>query len=67
MAQQKPKPSVRLAENASPSLEELRAQRRERLETNRRVEDLKLRLLRITEQHMDQAVRLIRRWLRAEG
>ncbi|MBO4335732.1 MAG: flagellar M-ring protein FliF [Desulfovibrio sp.] len=66
MAQQKPNPSVRLAENGAPSLEELRAQRRERAETNRRVEDLKLRLLRITEQHMDQAVRLIRRWLRAQ-
>ncbi len=66
MVQQKPKPSVGQAENDAPSLEELRAQRRERVETNRRVEDLKLRLLRMTEQHMDQAVRLIRRWLRAE-
>ena len=32
-------------------------------ETNQRVEELKLRLFRITEQHMDQAVRLIKRWL----
>ena len=55
MAQQKPKSLGQAAENA-PSLEELRAQRRERAETNKRVEDLKLRLLRITEQHMDQVV-----------
>ena len=32
-------------------------------ETNQRVEELKLRLFHFTEQHMDQAVRLIRRWL----
>ncbi|VZH35005.1 conserved protein of unknown function [Desulfovibrio sp. 86] len=37
--------------------------RRAQRETNQRVEDLKLRLFRITEQHMDQAVRLIKRWL----
>ncbi|MBQ7457034.1 MAG: hypothetical protein IJS54_05485 [Desulfovibrio sp.] len=47
----------------SMSLDELRAQHRERVETNRRVEELKLSLLRITEHNMDQAVRLIRRWL----
>ncbi|MBQ7617811.1 MAG: flagellar M-ring protein FliF [Desulfovibrio sp.] len=45
------------------SLDELREQRRARLETNRRIESLKLSLLRSAEQNIDQAVRLIRRWL----
>ncbi|MBS6830189.1 MAG: flagellar M-ring protein FliF [Desulfovibrio sp.] len=46
-----------------PSLAELKALRHAQKETNQRVEELKLRLFHITEQHMDQAVRLIRRWL----
>ena len=61
MARQKP--SAPALPEDGPSLEELRAQRRARVQTNKRVEDLKLRLLRITESHMDQAVRIIRRWL----
>ena len=48
---------------ATPSLSQLRALRLAQKETNQRVEELKLRLFRITEQHMDQAVRLIKRWL----
>ncbi|MBO4369068.1 MAG: flagellar M-ring protein FliF [Desulfovibrio sp.] len=56
-----------LAGNVSTTnLEELRAQHRERMQTNKRVDELKLRLLRITDHHMDQAVRLIRRWLRSD-
>ena len=47
----------------APSLVELKAMRLAQKETNQRVEELKLRLFRITEQHMDQAVRLIKRWL----
>lgn len=65
MAPQKPKQregEVALRER-TPKLEEMRAQRRARRETNRRVEELKMTLLRITEHHMDHAVRLIRRWL----
>ena len=46
-----------------PSLAELKALRLAQKETNQRVEELKLRLHRSTEQHMDQAVHLIRRWL----
>lgn len=46
-----------------PSLAELRAIRLAQRATNQRVEELKLRLFRMTEQHMDQAVSLIRRWL----
>lgn len=46
-----------------PSLAQLKALRHAQKETNRRVEELKLKLFRITEQHMDQAVRLIKRWM----
>lgn len=50
-----------------PSLAQLKALRHAQKETNRRVEELKLRLFRITEQHMDQAVRLIKRWMADRG
>lgn len=69
MKQLKPSPSqtglLTGKENglASSSLTQLKTLRRAQKETNQRVEELKLRLFRITEQHMDQAVRLIRRWL----
>lgn len=46
-----------------PSLSELRALRLAQRATNQRVEELKLKLFRLTEQHMDKAVRLVRRWL----
>ena len=46
-----------------PSPTELKALRHAQKETNQRVEELKLRLYHFTEQHMDQAVHLIRRWL----
>lgn len=47
------------------TLDELRTQHRERVETNRRVEELKVSLFHITEHSMDQAVRIIRRWLKS--
>ncbi|SDF28387.1 flagellar M-ring protein FliF [Desulfovibrio legallii] len=46
-----------------PSLTQLRALRLAQKESNQRIEELKMRLFRITEQHMDQAVRLVRRWM----
>lgn len=46
-----------------PNLSELRAIRLAQKATNQRVEELKLRLFRLTEQHMDQAVSLLRRWM----
>ena len=60
-------PALRTSQHSvgSLSLEELRAQHRERVETNRRVEELKLSLLRMTEHNIDQVVRLIRRWLKS--
>lgn len=45
------------------NFEELRAQRRARLEMNRRIEALKVSLLRMTDKNMEHAVRLVRRWL----
>ena len=49
---------------SSPALSDIRAIRLAQKATNQRVEELKLRLFRMTEQHMDQAVSLIRRWLK---
>ena len=51
---------------SDPRLAELRAQRRAQKETNQRIEELKVRVIRFTEQHMEQAVRLIKRWLKEE-
>lgn len=48
----------------TPALADIRAIRLAQKATNQRVEELKLRLFRMTEQHMDQAVSLIRRWLK---
>lgn len=46
-----------------PSLADVKALRHAQKETNQRVEELKLRLFRMTDQHMDQAVNIIKRWL----
>lgn len=48
----------------APALPELKAVRLSRRAASQRVEELKHRLFSITEQHMDQAVSLIRRWLK---
>lgn len=45
------------------ALAELREIRRAQRAASQRVEELKMRLFRMTEQHMDQAVNLIRRWM----
>lgn len=49
--------------SASRSLTELKAIRLAQKATNQRVEELKLKLFRLTEQHMDQVVSLVRNWL----
>ncbi len=54
---------VRGGKSEPVSLEELKAIRKAQKAANLRVEELKMRLFRITEQHMDQAVSLIRRWM----
>ena len=65
MKRQEPKPAALTASGGSlaPSLAELRALRQARKATSQRVEELKLKLFRITERHMDQTVGLIRRWM----
>ncbi|MBQ9405994.1 MAG: flagellar M-ring protein FliF [Desulfovibrio sp.] len=55
--------SVPMLANAQ-KLAEIRAQRRAQRETNHRIEDLKVQLIQFTEKHMEQAVRLIKRWLK---
>lgn len=70
MKQLKPNDNIALPRGQggnSLSLEELKALRKARKETNQRVEELKQRLFRITEQHMEQVVRLIKRWLASDA
>ena len=50
----------------TPSLAELKALRLAQKATNQRVEELKLRLLQISEKHMDQVVMVIRQLLAKE-
>lgn len=63
MKQREPKPKSLGSGSLPPSLAELRAIRLAQRATNQRVEELKLRLFRLTEQHMEQAVSLLRRWM----
>ena len=63
MKQLPPKASNRQLTESSSTLSQLKALRLAQKESNQRVEELKMRLFHITEQHMDQAVRLIKRWL----
>ena len=46
------------------TMSQLRALRLAQRETSRRIEELRLKVMRFTEQHMDQTVRLIKHWLR---
>ena len=48
---------------STPALSRLKALRLAQKETNQRVEELKLRLFRLTEHHMDQEIHLMKRWL----
>lgn len=67
MKPKQPNTQSAAGEGHAPSLAELRAYRHAQKETNRRVEELRLRLFRMTEQHMDQAIRIIKRWLDADA
>ena len=57
-------PNNRSTENPPATLAELKAIRLAQRATNKRVEELKDKLLRITEQHMDQTVSIIRKWMK---
>ena len=63
MKQLKPNQASRVPAESNTTLSQLKALRLAQKESNQRVEELKMRLFHITEQHMDQAVRLIKRWL----
>ncbi|WP_298998627.1 flagellar M-ring protein FliF [uncultured Desulfovibrio sp.] len=63
MKQLPPKAQNRQLTESNSTLSQLKALRLAQKESNQRVEELKMRLFHITEQHMDQAVRLIKRWL----
>lgn len=67
MKPKQPNAGSAAGEGQTPSLADLRAYRHAQKETNRRVEELRLRLFRMTEQHMDQAIRIIKRWLDADA
>ncbi len=63
MKQLPPKAADRQLTESNSTLSQLKALRLAQRESNQRVEELKMRLFHITEQHMEQAVRLIKRWL----
>ena len=67
MKQPKPDRALPAGKAGMPSLAQPALARRARKETNLRVEELKMRLFQLSEQHMDQAVRLIKRWLSDKG
>ncbi|MDR2055688.1 MAG: flagellar M-ring protein FliF [Desulfovibrio sp.] len=56
------RPALSPPDNGGPSPAVLKARRRAQKECAQRIETLKMRIFRITEQHMEQAVRLVRRW-----
>ncbi len=59
--------SVRKIEQAisgdSAAMEELKALKKKQRETSRRVEELKLRLLQLSEKHWDQSINILKGWL----
>ena len=57
-------PNSKSSDNLPASLEELKALRLAQRATNRRVEELKEKLFRITEQRMEQTVSIIRNWMK---
>lgn len=48
----------------TPALAELRALRTAQKESTQRVEELKLRLFQMTERHMEQAISIMKSWIR---
>lgn len=63
MKQSGPKSKALGSGSLPPSLQELKALRLAQRATNQRVEELRQKLFRMTEQHMDQTVSIIRSWL----
>lgn len=57
-----PKGTASAAADDAPALAELRALRKAQRDAARRVEELKLRLLQLTEHNWDQTVSIIKKW-----
>ncbi|MDR2573513.1 MAG: flagellar M-ring protein FliF [Desulfovibrio sp.] len=57
------RPALSQGDDGSLPLAELKVRRRAQKECGQRIEALKMRIFRIAEQHMEQTVRLTRRWL----
>jgi hypothetical protein len=57
------RPALSPPDGDGPSLAELKARRHAQKECIQRIETLKMRIFRITERHMAQAVRLVQRWI----
>ncbi|MBQ7738085.1 MAG: hypothetical protein IJT59_00300 [Desulfovibrionaceae bacterium] len=62
MKQLKLKEKNNAVSELDPSLDELRAMRRARRETNKRIEELKISLLRMCERDIEPAIRILRGW-----
>lgn len=61
------KPNSRNANTVddAPQLAELKALRKAQRESNQRIEELKLRLFQISERHMEQAINIMKQWVRS--
>lgn len=60
--QQLPKDKASAVADDAPALAELRAQRKAQRDGSRRVEELKLRLVQLTERNWEQTVSIIKKW-----
>lgn len=61
------KPNSRNANSPddAPQLAELKALRKMQRESSQRIEELKLRLFQISERHMEQAISIMKQWVRS--
>lgn len=61
------KPNSRNASTVddAPQLAELKALRKAQRESTQRIEELKLRLFQISERHMEQAISIMKQWVRS--
>lgn len=48
----------------APAIAELRMLHKKKRETTRRLEELKIKIFHVTERHMDQAVSILKGWLK---
>ncbi len=64
MANESVHKTLALAKNGdAAALEEIRTWKKNQRETGRRVEELKLRLMQLTERNWDQSISIIKNWL----